>query len=153
MPFTAAEHAAWIAARRKAPYRVTITFELDNPDVNMCEGQRHRIPGTRYTDVTDYSEQRHALAAIDYARGGAGDTMSEYVVKIDAWRWGKRRGGGEGWSALRKTIDGRKRLAPVDPGQLAAVRVYLRAERDHDAGLLVPANGPAYGSQPGAAAL
>lgn len=109
--------------RRKHPYRVTLTFVLDCPEINMCESQRDKQAGSTYTWQQDVKTASHASQIIDAARRGDFDTLSEFVCTIDSCRWGKRRGSPvEGVSTFRKREENRTRVAPIDPDELALAK-------------------------------
>lgn len=108
--------------RRAKPYRVTLTFALDIPDVNMCESQRVKPAGSTYQWVEDFRHAKNAAAHVKAALAGAFDTLSEFVYAVDAVRWGKRAGSKiEGVSTFRKRVEGRER-APVDMGAVLLAR-------------------------------
>ncbi len=138
-----ADHIAWERARAEKPYRVTLTFELDNPDVNMCEGQRSKRPGARYSNTWDYASSKAAMNEVAEAARGYYDTLSEFVVGIEIIRWGKRRGG-TGWQTVRKDVRDRKRAEPVNPQELMRARVGLMIAAEYDRGEQTCANGAVY---------
>jgi hypothetical protein len=115
--------SALTSYRSANPYRVTLVFTLDCPEVNMCESQRGKRAGSTYTWQQDVKTARHALQIIEAAERGDYDTLSEHVCTIDSVRWGKCRGSRmDGACTFRKRQEDRERVSPVNPDELALAK-------------------------------
>ena len=95
---------------RAKPYRVSLTFTLDRPEINMCEHMRDKPAGHTFTWTRYFANAKDARKELELAQGGYWDTSSEFVSTIDSARWSKRpRSNFECLLTFRKRVEGRQR--------------------------------------------